>query len=1187
MKPIKLEIAGLQSYEANQIIDFSALSSRGIFGIFGATGSGKSTILDAIILALYGKVYRSKSNSDFINLKSKQAVVVFDFSFMEDGQEKVYSVRREFKRKLKNKMEVDQIAEVYELGAVGKRQVVQGVNKVDKFIVDLIGMTDVEFLKCIALPQGEFASFLKAKPNERVSIIGNIFDLNKYGQELWERVKTKTDALETEKAILEGKLSVVGAVDESTLVADKEALENLGAEIESQKNKLELLAKTEKEEREIARLGEELEKVKKTIVSCEELANSITLKKEALKKAKKIKSNKLLFDKTSTLTVEIMNEADEIYRQTERLKSTKARTEEFQKECEIELASIKGSRDGSIAKLERLKNLIDVEAKVVEQKCELDEKRQDLKLLEVKILELNKKITENNVSRGVISFEIKTVDEELNELKSQLRELQSVLTYQSLSAYVEELKTYKSFVEQKYEEAVNMMTNAIDAQSELADTKKSVLTKLKSLHKDFGIKGTLEEPRMGQALEAVLLEQSKFEKLKNKVEQLIASRIETATAIVAEENKRDRLEQEKIKLDQKYKKLADEISDIKSKVDGLTIDKEQVIAQNGVSMAMAQLKIGDECPICKNEILVKKSSVSIDCIVLENEIKELQEVLARKQEARDNVLYAIAKTVSSLETIEDNILVLDGKYADQKKQLIKTFELHNDATVLDEEEEIKKLESLLQTKLAETEKAVKQEKLLMSRLRELSQDIIKQNCISASMRLEVDSFGELLTSLSASIKNKESELIELFSSEENVSQKVSKLEKVNFELEKTMSKRDELNKKLTKIDEEISGFETELAVANTTIETLKKQIIDLETRLKGNNLQIESETIGGDVRRTIEMEEQEIAFATKREIELKSLLDERLQEVSQLSAELAALISQNKAHKVEHKEFAENLQMLLKDIGVDSVEESRLFMMDDNELAVLDESIKNYEKDYAFAQTRKSELESVLCGKVSSSAIIEQINLQIESITKEINEKSVSQAELKYSIAQRDEKRLVYDGIQKDLAKTEKEYNLSKELYDLLKGKALLEFIAEEFINDISFMASNKLQILMDGRYILKYQNKEFYVIDNFNDAIERPVSTLSGGEMFVVSLALALSISDAIVSKSNKSIDFFFLDEGFGTLDKEYCEYIVDSLIKLESQNLTIGLISHIPELQEKIIHKLGVEKTANGTIVRPMTGI
>ena len=77
MRPIRLELSGLNSYTDKQVIDFKKLTSRGLFGIFGNTGSGKSTILDAITIALYGDI--SRKTTDYINSNCDKAVVKYEF----------------------------------------------------------------------------------------------------------------------------------------------------------------------------------------------------------------------------------------------------------------------------------------------------------------------------------------------------------------------------------------------------------------------------------------------------------------------------------------------------------------------------------------------------------------------------------------------------------------------------------------------------------------------------------------------------------------------------------------------------------------------------------------------------------------------------------------------------------------------------------------------------------------------------------------------------------------------------------------------------------------------------------------------------------------------------------------------------------------------------------------------------
>src|SRR5690625_2240446 len=100
-----------------------------------------------------------------------------------------------------------------------------------------------------------------------------------------------------------------------------------------------------------------------------------------------------------------------------------------------------------------------------------------------------------------------------------------------------------------------------------------------------------------------------------------------------------------------------------------------------------------------------------------------------------------------------------------------------------------------------------------------------------------------------------------------------------------------------------------------------------------------------------------------------------------------------------------------------------------------------------------------------------------------------------------------------------------------------------------------------------------FVIRDDSNGGVRRPVSSLSGGETFVTSLALALALSNQIQLHGTYPLEFFFLDEGFGTLDPELLETVITSLEKLNSEQVNIGIISHVPELRQRMSRRLIVQ--------------
>ena len=169
MKPLKLKIEGIRSFSEKVEIDFDEISKSGLFGIFGATGSGKSSILDSIILALYGKLNK-REMSEIVSTRKKSASISLLFEICEKGIRQRYLVERNFKLK-KDGSYSNATANLYKVS--GSELIAQAslTTDVNNQIESIIGLGQNEFTKCIILPQGEFSQFVKSAKSERVKII--------------------------------------------------------------------------------------------------------------------------------------------------------------------------------------------------------------------------------------------------------------------------------------------------------------------------------------------------------------------------------------------------------------------------------------------------------------------------------------------------------------------------------------------------------------------------------------------------------------------------------------------------------------------------------------------------------------------------------------------------------------------------------------------------------------------------------------------------------------------------------------------------------------------------------------------------------------------------------------------------------------------------------------------------------
>ena len=292
------------------------------------------------------------------------------------------------------------------------------------------------------------------------------------------------------------------------------------------------------------------------------------------------------------------------------------------------------------------------------------------------------------------------------------------------------------------------------------------------------------------------------------------------------------------------------------------------------------------------------------------------------------------------------------------------------------------------------------------------------------------------------------------------------------------------------------------------------------------------------------------------------------------------------------REREEERDILLTKYGFASREEYQGSLLSKEQIEAGKRELQDYEKNCR----ANEELLQHLKEQVQELVLADPVKLK-EELKEALEEKRAVQQMLSKKQESRNLTERTYSSLKTKLAglkETMERYTLVKGLDDLANGNNKKRLVFEQYVliscfEEILYAANLRLQTMSAGRYELRRvrgivdarskDNLEMEVLDYYTGKY-RSVKTLSGGESFKVSLSLALGMSDVIQAQSGGiRVETMFIDEGFGTLDGESLDQACLVLQGLTESNRLIGLISHVPELSEKIPDQIRIHKTNTGS--------
>ncbi|MBC1594303.1 SMC family ATPase [Listeria seeligeri] len=438
--------------------------------------------------------------------------------------------------------------------------------------------------------------------------------------------------------------------------------------------------------------------------------------------------------------------------------------------------------------------------------------------------------------------------------------------------------------------------------------------------------------------------------------------------------------------------------------------------------------------------------------------------------------------------------------------------------------------------------------------------------------------------------------------EENVTANTQTLNDLTKEIEELQSKiaqKETLQTKIETLKNNQSEIELEKNNVAQHVESLHQQV-----QLAAGKLSYLEQAIPAELRdKTIFDKQKKIVQTSIQNYEqqkeqvdaaYKQAEKETTRLESTLTVATKTTLEANKALQVQREIFKE----AMKQNHFLSYEDYKQALMSDETLKIQEEKVSAFQKKRHLAISRQADLTEKLKDKQKPNIDqLESIMKEKQQILAQLEEKTMRQREF---VSKRKE---LIENYQKSIQAVEQaEVNYADIglLSDAARGKnarriTFERYILAMFLDTIINRANHRLSKMTSGRFELHRKIEkakgnvqsglELEVFDEYT-GLTRHVKTLSGGESFKTSLALALSLAEVVQEMAGGiSLETMFIDEGFGTLDPESLEVAVECLLETQENGRLVGIISHVPELKERISARLEVTATNHGSTTKFIT--